>query len=273
MKQLFTISPAPGQDVTQQVLSLRVGERHIGFSISSHPGNELLQLAWYTAEQIGEPELDELYTQHPELHHSFYSTLVSYEHPQSVLMPVNVFPDADAPVLLQTMYGVNGNHAIITEKVNDWSLQNSYAVPRNIQEWISRHFPAGHYRHTYSIGLRQMRDAGGEGTLFVDFRTQDFTVIAIKEGKLLLAQTICYAASADVIYYLVKACTEFSFNRETVALEVSGLVEKESNLYRTLTQYFLQARFREPTWNMQAGEASYPAHFFTSFNDLAVCAL
>jgi hypothetical protein len=48
-------------------------------------------------------------------------------------------------------------------------------------------------------------------------------------------------------------------------------VAKESNLYRELDHYFLALSFREPDWSIP-GEQDYPPHFFTSLNDLSLCA-
>jgi hypothetical protein len=87
-----------------------------------------------------------------------------------------------------------------------------------------------------------------------------------------MAQTFSYITPADVIYYLVKICHEFGFTQQAIRLAVSGLIEKESALYKELVHYFLNIRFREPSWQAPVeGEAQYPAHFFTSLNDLALC--
>lgn len=273
MKQIFTISPGKEHNAAQQILSLRLGEQHFGFAISNPATNELLQLTWYSADETGSQELHEVYMKHPELRQSFYKTMIGYDHPQSVLVPLQVYDQAGSRLLLETMYGVNGKHSVVTESIPGWQLQNVYAIPGETQDWITGHFPAGHYWHNYSIGIRQIQATDQEGTILVDFRNHNFTVIACRENKLLLAQTFSYASSADVLYHLLKVCTGFSLTQETVTLVISGLVEKESNLYRSLLQYFLHIRFREPAWEApaEAGQ-DIPAHFFTSLNDLAACA-
>jgi hypothetical protein len=50
---------------------------------------------------------------------------------------------------------------------------------------------------------------------------------------------------------------------------LSGLIDKQSALYKELYQYFINIEFSEAGWNMAGTE--YPAHFFTSLNDLAQC--
>jgi hypothetical protein len=71
----------------------------------------------------------------------------------------------------------------------------------------------------------------------------------------------------------LKACNQFSLSREEIQLFISGLIEKESQLFRELYLNFLNIQFREPTWRLAGnGDKEYPSHFFTSLNDLARCA-
>lgn len=273
MKQIFTISSGKEHDTAQQILSLRLGEQHFAFAISDPSSNELLRLTWYTADETGSHELHEAYMQHPELRHAFYKTVIGYDHPQSVLVPFHVYHQTSSRLFAETMYGINGRHAVVTENITAWQLQNVYAIPAETQDWMTAHFPAGHYWHNYSIAIRQMEAAGPEGMIRVDFHTRHFSLLAVKENRLLLAQTFSYATAADVVYHLLKVCTGFALAQETVGLVLSGLVERDSNLYRSLVQYFLHIRFREPAWQVPAvAGQDIPAHFFTSLNDLAACA-
>lgn len=272
MKQIFNISIGAGQYVPQKVLLIRAGEQHFSFAITNHSTHELLQLTWYTIEQDGEHELQEIYAKHPELCHSFYRTLIAFDHPMSLLIPYSTYKQIGSRGALEAMYGVNGKHHIIDEAVPSWQLYNVYAIPGSVKDWISRHFTTASYQHHYSISIKQINTTDFEGSALIDFRVNDFTVIVSKANKLFLAQTFSYTTPADVIYYLLKLCKEFSFTQDSIRLSVSGLIEKESNLYRELVQYFLHIKFREGSWQIPAGEEQeYPSHFFTSFNDLALC--
>jgi hypothetical protein len=271
VKQHFTISSPNTEEAAQQVLAIRLGEQHFGFAISNPVSGELLQLAWYDSEQVSSEALEDIYQKHSELKNSFYKTIVAYDHPLSILTPSGLAVQKNPKQLLETMYGINGKQTIITENVNGWQLQNIYAVPVDTREWMIRHFPAAEYWHNYSVGIRQVNATDFEGNLIVDFRANDFAVVVSKGNKLLLAQTFQYGSPADVIYNLVKICSEFSLERESVKLTVSGLIAKESALYRELLHYFVALSLREPGWKIPE-EQDYPAHFFTSLNDLAVCA-
>jgi len=275
LKQIYNIEKEGNGYEADQVLSLRIGEKHLGFAISSgrleQASSELIRLVWYAGEHNWNHELEELYAAHPELKAKFSKILVAYDHPQSVLVPPGSYTGNDN-LLLEMMYGVNGGHSIISQDIAGWQLKNIFAVPSLVKEWATRHFSEAHFYHSYSIGVRLIDNTAMEGSMLIDFRNNDFVVFASKGNRLLMAQTFAYTTFDDVLYYLVKVCTEFGFNQQQVRIAMTGLIEKESNLYRELVQYFLNIRFREPSWILPVKEDdNYPSHFFTSLNDLALC--
>jgi hypothetical protein len=272
LKQVFYINSANTEEAIQKVLSMQIGERHCSFAITNKTGDELYSLAYYTAAEINTECLAEIFSKHKEFNHSFYETQLSYEYPRSVLVPLQHYHTDDARLLLNTMHGNNGQSSIVTEIINEWQLCNVYGVPGDVHEWISRKFPSGKYRHSFTLGIRMM-PAGPADRLLIDIRTDEFSFIAIKENKLLMAQTHSYSSPEDILFWLLKVCNQFSLSREEVQLSVSGLIEKDSQLFKELYLHFLHAGFRQPVWNMPAAEGGeYPAHFFTTLNDLARCA-
>lgn len=272
MKQIFNITTTDNHDIPQQVLSIRVGEKYIGFSISRRNTDELLQLTWYTADEIDENILREIYLAHPELSYSYYKTVICYEYASGILVPDKYYKQDDSKLLLETMYGNNGNTVVAEDALTEWQLKSIYGVPGDVENWIRNHFPGAIYRHNYTIGIRHIDALDFEGSLIVDFRTEDFLLVVSQSKKILLVQTFPYSTPADVLYYLLKACKEFSFAQQSVRVTVSGLIEKDSALYKELYQYFLNVRFREADWRVPyAEDQSFPAHYFTFFNDIALC--
>lgn len=267
MKQLFHIKNG-SSDHAGQVLSLRVGGKHISFAITNRSGSTLYELAYCTVHEINENELEEFWSAYPVLNNSFVLVFVSYDYPQSLLIPSTGFKQEDAGLLLGTSYSINNQSAVV-EAIPHWQLYNVFAAPKEIQEWVSDKFPTAKSGHQYSLEIRNINAADSEGTLQVDFRKDDFTILAARQSKFLMAQTFDYSTPEDVLYYLLKTCQEFSLSQQHVHIELSGLVDKESALYKELYQYFIHVAFREASWN--TGN-EYPTHFFTSLNDLAKCA-
>lgn len=273
MKQLFHIENN-NSDGGQQVLSLSLGQKHGGFAITNKSGIELYQLAVCSTDDpiaIGwnEKELTEFFAAYPMLNNSFYQVQVVYDFPESILISSKEYKVEDTGLLLNTLCGNRGNVQVVAELIAEWQLYNIYAVPKEIQEWLSRKFSTAQFRHQYSLKIKNINTSDDSGTVTIDFRKDDFTLIASKGSQFLLAQTFDYTTPGDVVYSLLKTCQQFSLSQQLVQLKLSGLIDIQSSLYKELYQYFFIIGFREANWN--AGN-QYPAHFFTSLNDLATCA-
>lgn len=274
MKQLFYIHTDNIKEATNQILIIRIGDRHCSFAITDKQGTELYSLAYYTAGEIDKDVLSEIFSNHAELDILFDDVLVSYDHPKSVLIPIEYYDIDIGGTLLNAMYGTNGQSTFVnSEAVDKWQLYNVYAVPKDVHERIKRKFPAAKHIHYYTLESKMM-SVGFTNYLLIDIHMEEFSVIAVKENKLLIAQTYPYSTPSDILYYLLKICEQFSLLQEEVQLIVSGLIEKESQLFKELYQYFLHVEFREPDWKVPVtGGNECPAHFFTSLNDLARCVL
>jgi hypothetical protein len=269
LRQLFNISTNNSVEIIQSVLAIRIGEHHCCFAITNAAASQLYQLTYYSADEINADLLNEIFSAHTGLNNSFSQILICYDYANSIIVPSIHYDINNAGLLLNTVNGYTVNNRIVSEAVAGWQLHNVYAVPEDVHEWINRKFPSGKTGHNYSLGIRNIRSADVSGYISLDILPKDLSVVSGKENKLLLAQSFPYSTPADVIYYLLKFCQQFNLSQQDVKLFISGLIEKNSTLYRELHQYFLHVEFREASWNND----EYPAHFFTSLNDLARCAL
>ena len=257
----------------QQVLSLSVGKKHAGFAITSQSGLDLYQLAVCSLDDSiafgwNDKEMADFFAAFPILNNQFYKVKVSYDFPESILISSREYKQEESALLLNTLCGNTNNVLVVAELVSDWQLYNIYAVPKDISDWLGSKFPAAQFSHQFSLNIKNINSADENGCLQIDFRKDDFTLIASKGNQFLLAQTFDYATPGDVIYTLLKTCKQFSLSQEMVLIKLTGLIDIQSNLYKELYQYFYTIRFREANW--QAGN-EFPAHFFTLLNDLALC--
>ena len=268
MKELFHIINNNPENV-QRVLSMRLGEKHASFVITDKSGNELNELAYCSVEDWNDNILTDFFNQYPSIHHPFYQVFVAYDFPQSILMPSSVYQSGEAQLFLKSTHGTITGSQTVSELIPEWQLYNTYSVPDEISKWIKEKYPSAKTMHQYSLGVKKISAAGQEGILSVDFRKDDLTILVAGNSRLLLSQSFPYKTPEDVLYYLLKSCSQFSFSQQEVNVQLSGLIEKESSLYKELYQYFINLEFREAAW--KTGN-EYPAHYFTSLNDLARCA-
>jgi hypothetical protein len=262
LKQLFHIK-REGSESGQQVLSIRLGEKHGSFAVTNKGGNQFYELGYCSVTDWDESALSAFFANYPVLRNSFYDCQVVYDFPQAILVPSLSGGDEG----LASFAGGSGAHTV-TEPVTGWQIKTIYGVPPMIHQWVGQKFPTAKFRHQYSIGVRSIDVTPANGVLQVDFREEEFTVLVARSGKILLAQCFPYSTPDDVLYYLLKTCAAFNLSQQELQLSISGLVDQQSSLYRELYQYFIQVGFRDADWDTGP---DYPAHFFTSLNDLAQC--
>lgn len=264
MRPVFEIKEQPGSTIVQPVLFFRIGEKHCSFAITDSSAGQLTRLAWYAADEVNAGFLDELTALHPELNQAFYQVQVCYDYPHSLLVPAGGFRHEDAGQLKELL---PASTITITEMLPEWQLFNVYAVPKRVHEWVNRKFPSARTWHQATVSLRN-NISHPAGCLRVDFRQHDFTLLAMKGKELLLSQAFEYSAPEDVIYFLLKTCRQFALSQNETKLELSGLVDRQSALYKELYQYFIRIEFRDAAWH---SNHEHPAHFFTSLNELSKC--
>ncbi len=269
LKKLFQITNGGPKDWIQPVLSLRVGERHCSFAIVDKASKTLQSLCYYTSERINAPRLGALTATHPDLNRTFQAIFVCYDYPQNMLVPAGDEQLKEPGPLVSTIYRSTESPVMISEPVKRLDLQNTFWVPAQIHEWVTGKYPTARFCHEYSLLIQTLEVSEATNCLVIDFRKEDFVVLAIKNGQVKLVQTFCYVTPDDVLFYLLKVCGQFSLSQQEVQLRLSGLIDRQSALYNSLYQYFIQVEFRMPVWKSQ--DHQYPAHFFTSLNDLALC--
>lgn len=268
VKQLFYIKPAEASEIVQPVLLIKAGERHFSFAVTNKEGDQFSELAYYSTNGSAE-ELAEILDAHPVLTNNFYKTLVSYDHSYNSLVPAAYYKEGESSVLLNALYGVNGYHNVIAEAVNDRAAFNVYAVSKPVHEWIGKQFKGCSSWNQFSVGLQQAKSINSESVILADFRTDDFTVVVVKNNQPLLTQTFTYQAPEDVVFQLLNICQQFDLSQREVRLLIAGLLDTRSALYKELYQYFVHIECRNAAWSTADSET--PAHFFTSLNDLSRC--
>jgi len=114
-----------------------------------------------------------------------------------------------------------------------------------------------------------------EELLFVEFSPGEIMIQLWIKQKLHLFRFFPYETSEDVLYILVRICRVFDIPREAVCLRLSGLIDKDSAIYRELYHYFLDLSFDsgDPLVKLSGDFNGYPAHYFSSIRNLAACEL
>ncbi|HEY2721673.1 MAG TPA: DUF3822 family protein [Chitinophagaceae bacterium] len=273
MKRIYEIGNSDELDPAQAVLLIETGETHCCFAIVDYANFMIVQSGFYTAEKNDNNDiLKMIIDEHEELQHSFRQTIVGYYTPENITVPSKYYRYEETQNMVKSIFD-KGQNIVVSESVPEWQLYNVYNVPAAAHGLLSRRFATGNFWHSYSIILKNRFEQKEEGNVLVDFKTDSFIMIAIKNHALELAQIFPYTQATDVLYWLLKTCKELSILQSEVKLTVSGLVDKQSAVFKELYQYFSDIEFAtiENAIQLSGDFESFPVHYFSSFYKLATC--
>lgn len=268
MKELFYYNKTGQEYGPPQVMIIRLAKKHLGYIVTNQSGADVYSLCFCSIDDETEASLSLFEEKYTALSHSYYEVKVIFDYQRSLLLPYNETGIEDKLPLINSLYGYAGPSVAVTENIPAWQLKNSYAVPDGVFEWVRKKYPSAKYLHQHSVSLMNLKPSSENGKLLVDFRPGEFQVTAERHNKFLFARAFEYETPEDVLFYLLKLCEQFGLAPKDVFVELSGLIEKESSLYKELYQYFIHIDFRDAGWG---AVNDYPAHFFTSFNDMIQC--
>lgn len=195
------------------------------------------------------------------------SAVVCSAFPQALLVPATFFQQDYT--LLDSIYG-GVAQANFYDLVPEWQLTTVYAMPQWFDEALKDAFETVHHYHAYTPAIKIYNGYMAGNQLLIHFTQQHFRVLLKKSSAIQLAQTYEYKTPLDAVYYLLKICQEFELSQQDVFIILSGLVEKESAMFREIEQYFTNVHFAHPPEISLPGN-EHPQHFFTSLYNLASC--
>lgn len=198
----------------------------------------------------------------------FESVLVSSTFPQAIIMPRKLFKDDYS--LLDTIYDLPVQ-THLHDVISEWQMVVMYSVPERLHELVSSEFGDAKLMHAYTPSIKLYNGFIAENQVCLHFTSNHFSVLVKKGQQIHLVQTYSYKTPLDVIYYLLKISYEFELQQEA-HLILSGLIEKDSAMFRKLNEYFFQLHFAQPP-SFKLPESNHPQYFFSSLYNLAACAL
>ena len=274
MRAVFEILP-PEYVPEKCSLFCEVSNEGFSYCIKEEEKNSFLGLAVYHFDQkkpaVGFPiALQVLFHQKDVFRKKFRKVCVVYSYPQSVLIPFPMYRREKNQTIMNMMFGdVDGADMILTDVVTGQSMYNCYRLPAATLEMIKNQFPNASMAHQYSLLLKN--SAEEDERLSVIFYSKKIVVNLIKEGKHQLVNSYMYNTPQDVAYTLLNICSQFGIKKNR--LEVSGLIEENSPLYKEIYKYFDEIQlsgFREGS-NYSEEISAFPSHYFSNLFDLDSC--
>ena len=195
--------------------------------------------------------------------------IISPAFPEAMLIPNRFYHHKS--LLFNSLYNLN-HYFVLNDPIAEWQLFNIYAVPVLVHNKLAEQFPFASYMHAYTPFLKIYNGFTSDHQLSAHFIGKQFRVVVKKHHHVQLAQTYTYSSPMDVVYFLLKICSEFQLPQDELQIIISGLIDENSALYKELHRFFLHLHFATGT-TLSLPEHDHPNHFFTSIHNLAACVL
>ena len=273
LKPSFHIKADTEYNPANSILLMIAGIRHCSFGIMNYLSKELIEFGYYTSTD-DENDYKSFFEGIESLNNRYYQTAIGYDANESVQIPSVIYKYEDGQLNLEAAYGKNVHSTVVSENVPGWNLYNIYRLPSNLHSAISWKFLSAKSWSIYSVLLKDQSSKNDEA-MIIDFKTDEFSLVVIKNNKLLLAKTFTYSSPEDVLYYLLKSCQQLNLSQQTIRLSLAGLIEKDSAVYRELYKYFINLEFESLSADVKLAEPLqvHPEHYFSSISKLAACVL
>lgn len=274
MKKIFEILP-PSVDTRNCLLLCEMSNEGFSFAIKEEANESFVGLAVYHFDKstppVGFPiALQIAFHQNKLLNSPFKKVFISYSFPESVLVPFSLEDDSARAEALNLVYGdLPANNSVLTDVIDE-KVYNYFRIPVSVISVLQSQFSAADYLHQYSFLLKNADYKIDK--LSVIFYSQKMIVSLILNGKLQLINTYHYSNPKDVAYTLLNITRQF--NAGGTPVEVSGLVEKKSPLFKEIYKYFEQVSLSVSPEDIKLSDEiqQYPFHYFKHLFALASCA-
>jgi len=257
-------------DQGEAVLALHFGKSHVSYAVKNRSNGILQSLQYFQVDLWDPSHVDFWVTPLEPVLRTTPQVEIAFSFSDLSALPVAGFSEVKLKALHQSIYPFRGPAFFRTETIAAWQLYLGYPIPLALYQKCESLFPHARKRHAFKLMLDASGQSTSAGKLMVELGIEEFHLVLVKNNRLQFFQTFLYENPADVLFQLLTLCENQQISPSEVEVVLSGLLEKDSALYRELWQYFMHVQFRDTPFRV--GEFPYPPHYFTILNDLLACA-
>lgn len=271
MRAEFEIIPS-GSDLKKYELIFEVSDSTCSFYLLDRDSAVIDGLVHFRFENMG-TNISNTNALSEILKHSlineYRAITVCYSFPQSILIPKEQFIEDSECSLLDLIYGEESGSCIMRDDILTENLVNIYRIPLSIHELFLTKFPSYKSIHQHTVICRLAKD---QVNSFEALVYNNKLIISIrKNGQLQFIKSYKYETPEDATFHLLSTSSYFQIS--DTPLQISGLIESNSGLYRQIHKYFLSLHLSELSNEINMGEEvkALPAHYFKTLFLIALC--
>lgn len=202
------------------------------------------------------------------LNHDFKKVYVIYSTQENVMIPFSLYRSEKNNDTLSLIHGdLKKDDIVLTDVLIAHQVYNVYRVDHRLIEYMMEKLPKAITFHQQSVMLSQ--GVAENDSLYVIVYPTHIFLRACRNGQPVLFTILPYKQSEEVIYNLLNICKQHEL--QNCSLTLSGLVEKDSAIYKELHKYYSSIDFAADEFEKADALEEYPSHYYSSLLGVDAC--
>lgn len=213
---------------------------------------------------------DELFNQ------NYKSIIIALVNNRATLVPNAIYKSEQLDSYHHFNFSIQEDDQFYTDKLINLNAHNVYSISKNISS-LFNHLKNVQFKHFSSslieAALIDAKVNKAISSIYVNVLPSSFQVIVIKNQKLEFFNSFTYKTNEDFIYYLLFAMDQLNINNEDATINLTGNIEKNTELYSTLFKYINTLNFTSLSGNLIRSYVfeDIPKHYYYGLFNLYLC--
>lgn len=254
-------------------LSIQIRLSGLSFCILNRSTNTIERLQHMQSEKKATPfellnQLKTIIESNADFSQSFDTVLCIYQNELSTLVPKSLFNENHLADYLKFNAKILQTDFIDYDTIATNNSANVYVPLVNVNNYLFDTFGSFIYKHASTILIESVLQQSSKHTdieLYVNVGHLHFEMIAAKDKELLYYNTFDYSTKEDFIYYILFTIEQLKLNPESVKINLTGIIQKDDDLFTIIYKYVRFVEFLEPTCNYQFKSTNQPKENHSNF--------
>lgn len=184
-------------------------------------------------------------------------TEIVYNNIESMLIPESYDRVYTRNALMDLFFGEE-RATIQQETCSKEQAVVLYRMSDEVNRMFQHYFPHAGIKHATPEQVAYFEDG-----ITCMLHHQLIKIIVKNEAQLQLVQYYEYHSPSDAAYHLLNICDSYKLDRSTIHLYLTGMIHRDSNLYREFEKYFLNIEPVRTSITLPESISEEAAHYFT----------
>ena len=262
-------------------LSLELGTNHLSYAVYDGLSRFLKVVGKIEFEFLEKKDsfallFSELQSATTDLFRPGYNRVyLTMNTPGATLIPTAFYGEHLKEDYLKLNTAMNVNQLVLTDEIKGGEITVIYCIKEAIKLFLDAQFSNHKTKHISTSLLEIISSSTSrkkEKIALLNLNSSDFNLVLI-DGKLRFFNTFAHASSEDILYFILFAMEQNSFDPQSDKLLICGEIEIGSGTHKLLQQYIKNISFALTDKNIIRSEelANIPHHYFFNLLNRLVC--